>query len=91
MFLFVKTKNITLKIDEHTYQRARIRAAEEGTSVSAMVREFLSSGGSQTGSLESRRISSLKAMYRKADRRARTKSSKIKPLSRDEIYAEGLR
>ena len=38
----MKTKNITVKIDEETYRKARVRAAKEGTSVSAMVREILS-------------------------------------------------
>ena len=34
-------KNITLSIDEHTHRQARIRAAELGTSVSALVRSYL--------------------------------------------------
>lgn len=34
-------KNITISIEDELYRRARIRAAEESTSVSAMVREFL--------------------------------------------------
>lgn len=34
-------KNITVSVDEDTYRRARIRAAELDTSVSAMVREYL--------------------------------------------------
>ena len=34
-------KNITVSIDEEVHRRARIRAAEDGTSVSAAVREFL--------------------------------------------------
>ena len=33
--------NLTLAIDEETLRRARIRAAERGTSVNAVVREFL--------------------------------------------------
>ena len=36
-------KNITVTVDDHTYRLARIRAAEHGTSVSAMVREYLKS------------------------------------------------
>ena len=36
-------KNITVSVDEETYRLARIRAAERGTSVSALVREFLNS------------------------------------------------
>jgi len=34
-------KNITVSVDEGTYRRARIKAAEAGTSVSALVRSFL--------------------------------------------------
>ena len=34
-------RNITLSIDEETYRLARIKAAEEGTSVSALVRDYL--------------------------------------------------
>jgi len=34
-------KNITVSIDDETYRQARIRAAEQNTSVSALVREFL--------------------------------------------------
>lgn len=33
--------NLTLTIDEETLRRARIRALEQGTSVNAVVREFL--------------------------------------------------
>ena len=36
-------RNITLKIDDDTYRKARLRAAENGTSVSAMVRKILES------------------------------------------------
>jgi plasmid stability protein len=34
-------KNITVSVDEETYRRARIHAAERDTSVSALVNEFL--------------------------------------------------
>ncbi len=34
-------KNITVSIDDETYRQARIKAAEQNTSVSALVREFL--------------------------------------------------
>jgi plasmid stability protein len=33
--------NLTLAVDEETLRRARIRALEQGTSVNAVVREFL--------------------------------------------------
>src|SRR5436305_14528119 len=34
-------KNITVSLDEETYRRARIAAAEQGRSVSSLVKEFL--------------------------------------------------
>ena len=34
-------KNITVSVDDEIYRRARIAAAERGTSVSAAVRRFL--------------------------------------------------
>jgi hypothetical protein len=34
-------KNITIAVDDETYRRARIKAAERGTSVSALVKQFL--------------------------------------------------
>jgi len=36
-------KNITVTVDDETYRRARILAAERETSVSAMVKEYLES------------------------------------------------
>ena len=35
--------NLTLAIDEHVLKRARIRALEQGTTVNALVREYLES------------------------------------------------
>ena len=37
----VAMKNITVAVDDATYRRARIRAAELETSVSALVRDYL--------------------------------------------------
>ena len=34
-------KNITVSVDEEIYHRARVRAAEQRTSVSALVKNFL--------------------------------------------------
>ena len=37
----VNVKNITVSVDDETYRRARIKAAAQDTSVSALVRRFL--------------------------------------------------
>jgi plasmid stability protein len=34
-------KNITVTVDDETYRRARVRAAQQDTSVSALVKRFL--------------------------------------------------
>ena len=34
-------KNITVTVDDETYRRARVKAAERDTSVSALVKRFL--------------------------------------------------
>jgi hypothetical protein len=43
-------KNITVSVDDESYRRARMKAAEDGVSVSAVVRKFLvdfAAGGSE--------------------------------------------
>ncbi len=45
-------KNITVSLDEDTYRRARMIAAERDTSVSALVKEFLSNLGSGESQVE---------------------------------------
>ena len=48
-------KNITVSVPEPVYRRARIRAAERNTSVSALVREFLSGLGAEETEFERRK------------------------------------
>jgi plasmid stability protein len=48
-------KNITVSVPEEIYRRARIRAAERDTSVSALVREFLSRLGQEESDFERRK------------------------------------
>ena len=84
-------KNITLKIDDETYRKARIRAASEGTSISAMVREFLVREVSTEEDRETRRIAALEELYRFAEERRQPRAEPLIPLTREEIYAERLR
>ena len=48
-------KNITVSLPDETYRRARIRAAERDTSVSALVREFLTELGEEESAGERRK------------------------------------
>lgn len=74
-------KNITVSVDDEVHRRARIRAAELGTSVSAMVRRFLNElAGGDTDFQRRKRaqaqaLDSIKA-FRAGNR-----------LTRDEVHA----
>lgn len=86
-------KNITLKVDDETYRKARVRAAKEGTSVSAMVREFLQRRTRQDDTYETR-VAKLEEIYRIADARTAPASEDclpLSPLTREEIYRERIR
>jgi plasmid stability protein len=73
-------KNITVSVDDETYRRARIKAAEQATSVSSLVRGFLTalaSGETETERLkrEERTLRAQVAAFKASDR-----------LSRDEVH-----
>jgi len=48
-------KNITVSVDDETYRRARIKAAERNTSVSKLVKTFLSEMVLEESDLERRK------------------------------------
>lgn len=56
-------KNITVSLDDATYRRARIVAAERGTSVSALVKQYLVGLGK--GGDEHERLKRAEAVLRK--------------------------
>lgn len=76
-------KNITVTVDDEVYRRARVKAAEESTSVSAMVRAFLLKVTGEESDFERRKrlqretIASIRA-FSAGDR-----------LSREEIHSRG--
>ncbi len=84
-------KTITVRIDDQTYHKARLLAAEKGTSVSAMVREILACVTADNDGQETRRIESLEELFREADARATPRPTPLVPLTRAEIYDERLR
>jgi len=45
-------RNITVSVPEEVYRRARVKAAERDSSVSALVREFLTSLGREESDFE---------------------------------------
>ncbi len=76
----VTMKNITVSVDEVVHRRARVRAAERGTSLSAAVRDFLIEfAGGETDferrkSLQDRTLETIRA-FRAGER-----------LTRDEVH-----
>jgi plasmid stability protein len=73
-------KNITVSVDDETYRRARIKAAERDTSVSAMVREYLREVVEAESEFE--RLKRLEA-----EARAQIKNFRASDrLSRDELH-----
>ncbi len=78
-------KNVTVSVPDDVYRAARVRAAERGSSLSALVTEYLRSltgGGAEFARLEAqqRRIQRQIRTFRATDR-----------LGRDEIHDRALR
>ena len=76
-------KNITVSVDDETYRRARMKAAEKDTSVSAMVRGFLVEVAQ--GESEFERLTKLEEEIRAGIKGFRAGDS----LPRDELYKRG--
>lgn len=73
-------KNITVSLDDETYRRARIAAAELGTSVSSLVKRYLSEIGK--GESEAERLRSREAALRESITEFRASDR----LSRDDVH-----
>jgi hypothetical protein len=77
-------KNITVTVDDETYRKARIKAAERDTSVSALVKHFLAElavGESDTERLkrEERALRERIATFCAADRIPREELHRRRP------------
>jgi plasmid stability protein len=73
--------NLTLAIDEETLRRARIRALERGTSVNAVVREFLERFAED----ESRRLA-LEEFLELAEASAASSGREGRAWRREDLY-----
>ena len=76
-------KNITVSVDDETYRRARVKAAEQDTSVSALVKRFLAElaateSNAERLKREERQLRARIATFSAADR-----------LSREDIHERG--
>jgi len=75
-------KNVTVSLDDATYKRARIKAAEAGRSLSALVREALEELGS--GETEFERLHKQELELRKKLEGSGFRASDR--MSRDEVH-----
>ena len=76
-------KNITVSVDDETYRRARVKAAEADTSVSALVRRFLADLA--VGETEEERFARLLRL----EQETRARITSFDPgerLTRDELH-----
>jgi hypothetical protein len=73
--------NLTLTIDDDTLRAARIRALEQGTSVNALVREYLSSYAGMSGAREA-----IAAFLDRAERSSASSGASGRTWTRDELY-----
>ncbi|RCW86340.1 hypothetical protein [Phyllobacterium bourgognense] len=78
-------KNITVSVDDDIYRRARMKAAEQDTSVSALVRQFLSDIA--TIETEAERLRREEAALRASIKLFRAGDR----VSRDKLHDRGLR
>ena len=81
-------KNITVTVDDELYRKARVRAAEEGTTVSSVVRHLLQTF-IQDGTSEEKRNRALASLYEAADRTFQVGTEPlVEPGWRDRMYEE---
>ena len=78
-------KNITVSVPDEIYRQARIRAAERGSSISAMVRDYLKSISEREAEFtrlaaQQEQVMAEVEAFRAGDR-----------LSRDEIHVRAIR
>ena len=96
----MNVKNITVSVDEETHRSARIRAAELGTSVSALVRNYLRSLSKDSfrgaavprfGAAATRTLRRAELDEVVADFEARGVGLRMSDnLTRDELYDEAI-
>jgi plasmid stability protein len=79
-------KNITVSVDDDLYRRARVRAAEEGTSVSRIVKDVLTKFAAGETERE-RHARERNAFYMEIDANfAGMTGDALRPGWRDEMY-----
>jgi len=81
--------NLTLAIDENVLRRARVRAAQDGTSVNAEVRDYLTSYAAGMETLGERRKRAMAHFLELADRYP-SGGLEGRTWTRDDLYDRSL-
>lgn len=84
-------KNITVSVDDEVYYAARVEAAKQRTSVSALVRGYFQwlSGGEWKKNIKAS-DPELAKLFAMSDRKHRHRRGSVGPLNREEIYQRGI-
>lgn len=77
--------NLTVKVDEETLKRARIRALEQGTSVNALLRAYLE----EYAGMRDRRREAGNDFLRLTEEHEASSGPGGRSWSRDELYERG--
>jgi plasmid stability protein len=78
-------KNITVSLPDDIYRRARMKAAEQDTSVSALVREFLTGLGEEESDFERRKRIQAEVLASVKDFRAGDRMTREEAHERDAV------
>lgn len=84
-------KNITVSVDDELYHAARVEAARQRKSVSALVRSYFQwiSGGAWKKEIKTS-DPELAKLFAMSDRKHRLRRSSVGPLNREELYQRGI-
>ena len=80
--------NLTLAVDDELVERARAVAANQGTSLQALVRRYIESLAGRPSGAEL--VKRMEANWREADEYFKEHPPKVGKISREELYAERL-
>jgi hypothetical protein len=81
-------KNITISVDEELYRLARVKAAEQSTSISALFRSFLIRfTGREAAESEFQRLEREEQELREELRASRLSLNPAHNLSREELHS----
>jgi len=82
--------NLTLVIDEDVLRRARVRAAQDGTSVNAEVRDYLTGYANGAETVAERRRRAMARLIKLADSMPDVGGLEGRTWTRDDLYDRSL-